>query len=190
VHYLRSSTVSHRETGEGAVDEDEWCAIVGVTQAEGGPMPVDPALSQRFGLGPIDQISFAVADVDEAAPRYAAMFGGPFAVVEVPPMDITYRGRPSSVELKLAFGRTADIEVELVEVVAGDSPAADHLTAHGEGFFHVRFPVTDLLATQTAMEDEGFEVTFAGSAGALQFAYLVAPLLNNMTVELIQFPTG
>ena len=153
-------------------------------------MSIETEVGQRFGLGPIDQISFAVADVDEAVPRYTAMFGGPFNVVAVPPMDVSYRGRPSSCELKLAFGRTGSIEVELVEVLSGDSPAGDHLREKGEGLHHVRFPVDDLARTRTEMEAEGFEVTFAGGSADVGFAYLESPLLNGMTIELIQFPKG
>jgi methylmalonyl-CoA/ethylmalonyl-CoA epimerase len=151
---------------------------------------VDAGVGQRFGLGPIDQISFAVADVDEAVPRYTAMFGGPFNVIDIPPMEVSYRGRPSSCQLKLAFGRSGAVEVELVEVRSGDSPAGDFVRTRGEGLHHVRFPVSDLAATRAEMEAEGFEVTFAGGSADVGFAYLESPLLNGMTIELIQFPKG
>src|SRR5262245_41816820 len=118
-------------------------------------MTTSSPLAERFGLGAIDQISFAVADTEEAARRYGSIFGA-FQVVDVPAMDITYRGRPSSVTLKLGFGRSGPLEVELVQVVAGDSPTKDHVLEHGEGFHHVRFPVSDLTATQAAMEREGW----------------------------------
>jgi hypothetical protein len=98
----------------------------------GQPMSAHTTIGPRFQLGPIDQISFAVADLDEAVPRYTAMFGGPFNVIEVPRMEVVYRGRPSTTALKIAFGRTADIEVELVQVVAGDWPTVDWLATHGE----------------------------------------------------------
>lgn len=144
-----------------------------------------PALEQ-FGLGPIDQISFAVADVEDAARRFQSIFG-PFQIVDVPAMDITYRGRPSSVTLKLGFGRSGPLEVELVEVVEGDSPARDHVEAHGEGFHHVRFPVPDLKATQAAMEEEKWSTIFAGGTGGVLFAYLEPPpAQENVVIELIQ----
>jgi catechol 2,3-dioxygenase-like lactoylglutathione lyase family enzyme len=141
---------------------------------------------ERFGLGEIDQISFAVADLDEAAQRYQSIFG-PFAIVDVPAMDVAYRGRPSTVTLRLGFGRSGSLEVELVQVVDGESPAKDHLTAHGEGFHHVRFPVSDLKATQAAMEREGWLTTFAGESGGISFAYLEPPAAQHEPViELIQ----
>ncbi len=149
-------------------------------------MEAASTIGQRFGLGPIDQISFIVADVDEAVPRYTAMFGGPIDVVEVPPMDFVYRGKPVTTTLKLGFGRTGSIEVELVQVLDGEYPSLEFLRERGEGLHHVRFPVADLAATRAQMEAEGFEVTLSGGGDGLLFAYLESPLLNGMTVEIIE----
>ncbi len=145
-------------------------------------------LAGRFGLGPIDQISFAVADVDEAVPRYAALFGGEFQVVDTDLLDVLVDGRPESVSLRLGFGRTGAIEVELVQVVSGEYPVKDHLARRGESFHHVRFPVSDLRATQLAMQAEGYTVTLEGATGGILFAYLTSVDLAGGTVELIQFP--
>ena len=142
----------------------------------------------RFGLGPIDQISFAVASVDDAARRYAALFGGEFEVMDVQLDDILVRGKPASVSVRLGFGRTGPIEVELVEVVSGEYPVRDYLAEHGEGFHHVRFPVTDLKATQAAMQAAGYTVTMEGASAEIFFAYIESPDLAGATIELIQFP--
>jgi catechol 2,3-dioxygenase-like lactoylglutathione lyase family enzyme len=144
----------------------------------------------RFGLGPIDQISFAVDDLDEAVPRYAALFGGDFEVMDVEMSDIFVRGQPASVRIRLGFGKTGPIEVELVQVVEGEYPIKDFLAEHGEGFHHVRFPVPDLKATQAAMEADGYTVTLEGASGELLFAYLESPHLAGGTIELIQFPSS
>ena len=145
-------------------------------------------MDQRYGLGAIDQISFAVRDVNEAVTRYTAMFGGPFTVIDVPDLEVVCRGRPSSTTLRLAFGRTAGIEVELVEVVSGDWPTLAWLDTHGEGLHHLRYPVADVAQVRSEMEADGFPVTLEGSGGEVAFAYLESPLLNGMTVELISAP--
>jgi methylmalonyl-CoA/ethylmalonyl-CoA epimerase len=143
-------------------------------------------LGERFGLREMDQISFPVADVDEAVSRYERVFG-PFVVTEVPAMPITFHGKPSSMTLKLGFGHSGPIEVELVEVQAGDHPAVEHLATKGESIHHVRFPVDDLDSTQVAMEADGWVTTLAGGAGDVKFAYLEAPaVLGGTSIELIQ----
>ena len=140
-------------------------------------------VTQQFGLGPIDQISFAVADVAEALPRYTAMFG-PFRVVDVPELEVVVGGQQSRTTLRLGLGRSGSIEVELVEVVSGLWPTTAWLDRYGEGLHHIRYPVDDVAATRAAMEATGFDVLMA-STGQLEFVYLASPLLNGMTVELV-----
>jgi hypothetical protein len=144
-------------------------------------------VAERFGLGVPDQISIPVADVDEAAARYAQVFGA-FDVFEVSMPDITFRGRSSEVSLKLGFAHCGPWEIELVEVLSGDHPGTEHLATKGETIHHVRFPVEDLRGVQTEMESAGFATTFAGESAGTLFAYLEAPqILGGTSVELIQW---
>jgi hypothetical protein len=144
----------------------------------------------QFGLGAIDQISFAVPSVDDALPRYEVMFGGPFTAMDVPNFDVVCRGTPSSATLRLGFGRTGELEVELVEVVSGAWPTVDWLTEHGEGLHHLRYPVDDFAASRAGMERAGCSTILEGGAGGVSFAYLEVPMLNGMVVELIHMPTA
>lgn len=145
-------------------------------------------VEQRFGLGAIDQISFAVESVDDALPRYAAMFGGPFTTMDVRDFDVVCRGAPSSTSLRLGFGRSGELEVELVEVVSGMWPTLDWLAGHGESLHHVRFPISDITTTRAEMEAGGCDTILEGGAGGVSFAYLEVPMLNGMVVELIEMP--
>lgn len=147
-------------------------------------MNASPLAAPRFGLGAIDQISFAVRSVDEAVNRYSAMFGANFAIVDVLDLAVKVRGHPASATLRLGFGRSGNIEVELVEVVNGLWPTASWLDQQGEGLHHIRFPVKDVATSREEMTAEGFTVTLESDDGC-SFSYLESPLLNGMTVELI-----
>jgi methylmalonyl-CoA/ethylmalonyl-CoA epimerase len=151
-------------------------------------MSPEPDELPRFGLGAIDQISFAVPNMDDALPRYTAMFGGPFTVIDVPGLEVLVRGEPSSTTLRLGFGTTGSIEVELVEVLEGLWPTLDWLDRHGEGLHHLRYPVDDVAATRSEMIAAGFEVSVESVDG--DFVYLESPLLNGMTVELLRTHRG
>ena len=79
------------------------------------------------------------------------------------------------------------LEVELVQVVDGTSPARDHLDRFGEGFNHVRYRVVDLHATQRAMEEDGWVTVFSGDARDISFCFLEPPSgLVATIIELIQ----
>jgi hypothetical protein len=75
--------------------------------------------------------------------------------------------------LRLAFGHTAGLEIELVEVLSGAAPSLEHLREHGDGLHHVRFPVLDLRAKTDQLTAACFEVIFGGTTprGSL-FAYV------------------
>jgi catechol 2,3-dioxygenase-like lactoylglutathione lyase family enzyme len=160
------------------------CARLGWVRSSG--MATTDQLVERYGLGSMDQISFAVGDADEAATRYQSIFGK-FDVVDVPSMDVTYRGQPSTVTFKLGFGRAGPLEVELVQVVEGDSPVRDHFERFGEGFNHVRYRVPDLEASRDAMEQDGWVTVYAGETGDISFCFLEPPVgLVATIIELIQ----
>jgi len=148
--------------------------------------PGSSTVQQRFGLGAIDQISFAVPSVDEAVPRYAAMFGGPFSSMDVPGMDVVVQGTPTTVSLRLGFGTTAGLEVELVEVVSGHWPTVRWLEEHGEGLHHVRYPIDDFERSNAEMVAAGCTPLMEGHNRGVSFGYFEVPMLNGMVVELIQ----
>jgi methylmalonyl-CoA/ethylmalonyl-CoA epimerase len=152
--------------------------------------PGSATISADFGLGPIDQISFAVASVARALPAYEAVFGGPFTVrdVELDPACVSYRGAPADAVLRLAFGETAGIEIELVEVLRGEAPSIEHVRTHGEGLHHVRFQIADIEAKSAELAAAGFEVIFGGTTpSGSRFAYVEAPESFGYTVfELLQ----
>ena len=147
-------------------------------------------MSAQFGLGPIDQLSFAVPSVDDALPRYQSMFGGEFTAMDVPGMDVVVRGRPETVSLRLGFGSTAGLEVELVEVVSGGWPTVPWIAEHGEGLHHVRYPVDDFAGTSDEMQAAGCTLVMEGHSGPVSFGYLEVPALNGMVIELIQMPAA
>ena len=144
-------------------------------------------------LGPIDQVSFAVEDISTALSVYEPLFG-PFTTRETAPApdSLVYRGRPVRARLRLAFCRSGEIEIELVQVLSGEWPTLEHIRRHGPGLHHVRFLVDDLEEKRAEMEDSGFATVIQGvSPRGSRFAYLESPaILGPTMVELLQQPPG
>jgi hypothetical protein len=110
----------------------------------------------RLGLGPADQVSYVVADLDRALPRYQALYG-PFEVGAAPLRDCSIRGEVADCTLRVAVNRSGPIEIELIQVLDGETPHSEHLRAHGEGLHHVRFRVEALDRKLVELEREGFD---------------------------------
>ena len=155
---------------------------------------VDPTIPipASFGIGRITQVSFVVDDLARSLPVYEALFG-PFRTwrAEVDGSSISYRGQPAASTLHIGLARSGDVDVELVEIEAGDHPAREHLDTRGSGIQHVAFEVDDLESKRAAMVDAGFEVVVDGTtASGIRFCHLQEPDLLGYTVfELMQLPT-
>jgi len=145
------------------------------------------ALSDRFGPGPIDQVSYEVENIDRALPGYEALFG-PFEVSENALPDCTIRGKQADCTIKMAIGHSGPMEIELIEVVAGETTHTEHLREHGEGLHHVRFRVDDIDAKLPELEDAGFEILlYKRFSPEIAFAYLETPdEIGGSVIELLQ----
>src|SRR5437667_7327893 len=116
--------------------------------------------SVTLGLGPIDQVAYVVENLERALPRYEAMFG-PFQVATYQMKDCTIRGRPGDCTLRLAINRSGPVEIELIEVIEGETTHSEHLKRHGEGLHHVRFRVGALEPKVAALEAEGYRTVLS-----------------------------
>ncbi|MEN8160784.1 MAG: VOC family protein [Myxococcota bacterium] len=148
------------------------------------------ALAAALGLPPIDQVGYVVRDLDAALEIFGPLFG-PFQRMESPLEGTNYRGRPSDVTLRMAFGHSGPLEIELIEWVSGDSPHKEALDAGHEGVHHVRFKVDDLATHRARLEAKGFTVVWSHAfPGAdIAWAYLEGPAEHGgAMIELYQNP--
>jgi hypothetical protein len=108
----------------------------------------------------IDQLSLLVDSIEDAIEFYGGNFGwGPFHLARVR-NTLPYRGKPSEFEVRLAFTMVGDLEIELMEVVAGVSPHSDHLREKGVGFQHIRMTTRDVEGLLAQLAEAGIEPIF------------------------------
>ena len=143
----------------------------------------------RLGLGPIDQVSYVVENLEQALPRYEALYG-PFDVGESPLQDCTIRGVQANCVLKLAVNNSGPVEIELIQVLEGETSHSEHLRDHGEGLHHVRFRVQGLDAKLAELSKQGFATVFYKRFGpTVGFAYLETPReMGASVIELLELP--
>lgn len=123
-------------------------------------------------LPPCDQVGFVVRDLESALARYEPLFGS-FSVMEPGPITYCYRGRQETCDMRLAFGRSGDLEIEFIQWVAGGCPHKEFLDAGREGLHHLRFTVDDLDARVAEAEALGYRNIWGTRYGeGLAVAYL------------------
>jgi hypothetical protein len=126
----------------------------------------------RLGLPPADQIGFIVRDLDAAMALYDPLFG-PFQTIDGSVGSALYRGREADVELRIAFGRSGPLEIELIQWVSGHSPHREAIEAGREGMHHIRFRVDSVDDWIPKLHSLGYRVGWYKRWSAdTTFAYL------------------
>lgn len=129
-------------------------------------------IRKQLNLPDLNQVGFVVRDLETALALYEPMFG-PFSTMDPGPMTYDYRGREEECEMRLAFGNSGDVEIELIEWVAGGCPHKEFLDAGREGMHHLRFIVEDLEAKAAHAKAFGYQTIWSKRYGdGLAVAYL------------------
>jgi len=121
-------------------------------------MTADDA-KQQLQLPGVGQIGVVVEDVDRTIAFYQSAFGlGPFDIREVGAPNVWDRGEEKHIKARLAFATLGQVELELIQILEGDSFHLEFLRKHGEGVHHLGFFVKDFQAKLEQAKAMGFEV--------------------------------
>lgn len=143
----------------------------------------------RFGLGGVDQIGYVVEDMAISMPYYEALYGA-FDTYETVLEDADFRGKQITCKLKIATNNDGPIEIELIQVLEGETPHSEHLREHGEGPQHVRFRILGIEAKIKELEAAGYKSIFFKRFGPdVAFSYLESPReMGGKLIELLEMP--
>lgn len=149
---------------------------------------MNDAMENHLGLPAIDQVGMVVKDLDAAIEQYNPLFG-PFSTMDGSIEAAEFRGRKSDAVLKLAFGKSGDLEIELIEWVSGETPHREFIESGREGLHHIRYRVDDCDACIEKLAELGYSSIWYKAIGEdIKFAYLERegdPLL----LEFLQMPS-
>lgn len=135
------------------------------------------------------QVAVVVRDLDAAAAFYEKFGIGPF---EEGPSGSTierevYGEDSPDAEVRGRIAKMGNIELELLQPLAGRTVQGDHLDQHGEGVVHICGYTDDLERDIAEMAKLGHEVI---SYGALsdggKFAYFDTRQVGGLILELFQ----
>ena len=143
-------------------------------------------------LPPVEQVGIVVKDLDQAIEFYTNTLGiGPFQVMDVSLKGCIYWGRTTDCRMKLAMAKSGSIEIELIQVLEGETPHTEFLREKGEGVQHLRFSVDDLGAMLGQFARKGIEPVWQHTIPevGLSYAYLNADAVGGVMIELIEMKT-
>ncbi len=86
-----------------------------------------------------------------------------------------------------AFAQSGSVELELIQVLEGETIHTEFLREKGEGLHHLRFKVDDLDAKLAGLAKEGIDVIFRKNLNGVDFAYLNTDRFGGIMIELIEY---
>ncbi len=144
-------------------------------------------IRQLMDLPPADQVGFVVPDMDEALKRFQPMFGE-FVMMQSPLEGAMFHGQPQDCELLLAFAKSGDMEIELIQPISGKGPHQEFVDAGGNGMHHLRFRVDNHDEMVEKAKACGWEQTWTMCMGDdIAFSYLSRPE-DSLFIEFLQMP--
>jgi len=129
----------------------------------------------------IDHIGIVVNDIEEALVVYQQALGLSLAEIqERPDQAVT-----------IAFLRSGETTIELVQPVTSDSDVAKFLQARGEGIHHICLEVDDIEEALPDLRAKGLqlidEMPNTGPEGE-RFAFIHPKSAHGVLIELYQYP--
>jgi hypothetical protein len=139
--------------------------------------------------GSILELCQVVRDMDRALDHWTRVLGaGPFFVFDVPVLPgQVYRGEPTEVAMRVAFGFSGGLLIELLQQTSkGASVFTEMLETTGEGYHHVMLRVPYDAGVER-LSGEGYAMAFSGTMpSGERFALFDTRPGNGGYVELME----
>ena len=148
---------------------------------------------ERLSSNLVFQNAWVVADFDQAVDYWTSTLGvGPFFVLDyVAGPELTYRGAPGALKMRVAWAQAGDVQVELIDPVSSAPNVYRDLVPAGQTrFHHVCLWSDDMDADLAAMAQAGFPLAMSSGPGAARFAYFDTSAANGHMVEILERGDG
>jgi len=127
----------------------------------------------------VDQIGIVVRDMEATMKFYEKMFG----IQSFPTVEFE-RG---SAKLRIGLLQLGEVQIELIQVLEGETIHSKFLEERGGGLHHLGFFVKDIEKELARLEKHGIKVLERGDVlGVVKFAYLDTEKTLGVILELIQ----
>ncbi len=139
-------------------------------------------------LGATGQVGYIVDDLLASVQKWYDTTGiGPWYVKEHVPLDyFTYRGKPSDIDIGIAYAYTGSMQIELI-TQHNDAPSMymDFRNTQGEGAQHVCFFPSNYDAAMHKLLDVGMTNVQDGAIQGIRFMYLSES--HGQVIEIADF---
>ena len=133
------------------------------------------------------QVGILVEDVEKAASKLEKLIGiGPFEIFEPDFRDLTLHGKTARYKIRLGLASAGPVQVELMQVLHGDSIYQEFHQRKGYGLHHLAIRTDNMERSIKEMEGKGFRPIQSGNRPGVKWAYFDTEGQTDVVFELIQ----
>lgn len=142
-----------------------------------------------FALTTVNQVGIVVHDLEKSMKEYQEAMGiGPFDMLDLTSENSAIQGAVSPYHVRIALARnTTPVQVELIQVLKGETVHSKFLREKGEGIHHVGMLIEGGIEEKIAgLKERGIGVLQRGEVfGRSHFAYMDTVKTSGVIWELI-----
>src|SRR5688572_9920194 len=145
--------------------------------------PVPPGFHEVAGLGPVDHLGIAVADLAQGKALYGGTLG----------LKLLFEEEVPTEQVRVAAYDGGGVRLELLASTSPDGPIAKFVAKRGPGIHHVCYRVADIRGALARLKAKGIEPLGAAprpGAGGCQVAFVHPKDAGGVLVELSQHPAA
>jgi len=156
---------------------------------------VAKSIAKQLKLPKLGQIGYVVKDVDKTVSYYRDTFGiRPWMLSDERPEPCIEKGKEVHPLLRIALAYMGSVQVELIQVVEGESVHLNHPEESQWRIHHLGFMVQDISKRLDACQKSGIDILQRGTIKDIGFtvdyAYLDTVQQAGVVMELIQWRLG
>ena len=156
---------------------------------------IPETISEQLKLPKIGQLGYVVPDINEGIAYCREVLGiRPWMLLDEKPEPCLQYGKEICIHLKIALAYAGSMQIELIQVMDGESLHLDHLTKPEGMLHHLGFMVQDVNRRLEECRRLGIGVLQRGTirdAGfTVDYAYLDTVAPAGIILELIQWRLG
>jgi methylmalonyl-CoA/ethylmalonyl-CoA epimerase len=141
---------------------------------------------KEFGLGTLRQIGIVVRDTDKALNYYEKTLG----IGRFDSFISERETKEGKAKLRYSVAQVGAIQIEVIEVVEGETIHSQFLKKGREGLHHIGFFVDDLDKKLKELQQRGVKVLERAKVPlvGIEYAYLDTESISGVIFELIKNP--
>jgi methylmalonyl-CoA/ethylmalonyl-CoA epimerase len=133
-------------------------------------------------------VGILVRDVEETARRLEKLLGiAPWQIFEPDFRDLTVYGKPARYKVRIALAMAGPVQVELIQVLLGDTVYDEFVRRKGYGLHHLGLRTSNIERSVKKMEANGFRVIQSGNRPGVSWAYFSPEESTGVILEFLEY---